>query len=48
LGQIVGRVQNATVVDVRDVDHELIVLEFGLRCFDGDASLSSHAPNCDL
>ena len=48
LGQVVRGVQDTTVVNVGDVHHELVVLEFGLRRFHGDASLAGHAADSHL
>ena len=48
LGQVLGGIQNSTVVDVGDVDHELVVIEFCLRGFHSDAALASDTSNSDF
>ena len=48
LGQVLGGIQNPTVINVGDVDHELVVLEFCLRGFHSDAALASNSSNSDF
>ena len=48
LRQILWRVEHTAVIDVRDVDHELVVLKFGLWGLDRHASLSCDAAHSDF
>ena len=45
LREVFGRIQDTAVINVGDVHVEHVSGQLCLRCFDGNASLSSHAAN---